>query len=196
MTFDSNWCQWPAPAAISSGASNHIGMVENFGGPVSNLLFMNNVFVNMHVGLDIDGDGGSDITGVRFDNNTVDNVDWEAVVFDQNVPAAEVINNIFCEVGSQNGDNYLFAGSNSTNFTAVNNDMWMSDGSQPGTYGSNATHLTLNPQFVNLAGLNFHLSASSPMIDAGETLSQVPYDYDGVARPQGAAYDIGAFEYH
>jgi hypothetical protein len=196
MTFDSNRCQWPAPATTSNGAANHIGMVENFGGPVNSLLFMNNVFINMHQGLNIDGDGGSNITGVQFVNNTVDNVDWEAIVFNQNVPAAQIINNIFSDVGGAHGDSYLFVGTNSMDFTAANNDMWMSNGSQPGTWGSNATHVTESPQFVDLTWLNFHLDASSPMIDAGQTLSQIKHDYDGVSRPQGDAYDFGAFEYY
>jgi len=39
------------------------------------------------------------------------------------------------------------------------------------------------------------LRAGSPAIDAGVTLSEVSADFDGVARPQGAACDIGAYEY-
>jgi hypothetical protein len=195
MTFDSNWCQWPAPGTSSSGGSNHIAMVENFAGNVSNLRFINNVFVNMYQGLLVDGDGGSDITGLQFYNNTLDNLTQEGVVLIAHVTAAQIINNIFCDVGA-GGDNYLAADNSSSNFTATNNDMWMSNGSTPGTYGSIATYINEDPQFVNLSSLNLHLRPSSPMIDAGQTLSRVTYDYDGVARPQRAAYDIGAFEYH
>ena len=196
MTFDSNWCQWPAPASGPNGVGNEIGMVDNSAGTVNNLLFMNNVFVNMSQGLQVDGSGGSsNITGLQFDNNTVDNVTQQGVILTAGAPAAHVINNIFCDVGD-GGDNYLSADSSSSNFAAADNDMWMSNGSTPGTYGSNATYINQSPQFVNLRGLNFHLSSSSPMIDAGRTLSQVTHDYDGVSRPQGAAYDIGAFEYH
>src|SRR5207302_55096 len=53
----------------------------------------------------------------------------------------------------------------------------------------------VNPLFVNLAAGDFHLQSGSPLIDKGTTLSQVTNDYDGVSRPQGAGYDIGAFEY-
>ena len=196
VTFDSNWCQWPAPASGSNGVGNEIGMVENSAGTVNNLLFMNNVFVNMSQGLQVDGSSGSsNITGLQFDNNTVDNITQEGVILIADAPAAQVINNIFCNVGD-GGDNYLSADSSSSNFSATNNDMWMSNGSTPGTYGSNATYINENPQFVNLSGLNFHLNASSPMIDAGRTLSRVTHDYNGVSRPQGVAYDLGAFEYH
>jgi hypothetical protein len=196
MTFDSNWCQWPVPANVGGGATNEIGMVENSAGTVSNLLFTNNVFVDMYQGLLVDGSGGSsNIIGLRFYNNTVDNISEEGVILIADVPAAQVINSIFCDVGA-GGDNYLSADSSSSNFTAADNDMWMSNNSAPGTYGSKATYINKNPQFVNLKGLNFRLSTSSPMIGRGESLSQVTHDYDGIARPRGAAYDIGAFEHH
>ncbi|MDD5304237.1 MAG: fibronectin type III domain-containing protein, partial [Elusimicrobia bacterium] len=66
-------------------------------------------------------------------------------------------------------------------------------GSQTGMIVSN--NLTSDPLFVNSAGLNFHLTSGSPAIDKGLTISAVFDDYDGVLRPKGAAYDIGAFEY-
>ena len=58
-----------------------------------------------------------------------------------------------------------------------------------------AANLTLDPKFVDAAAANFALQAGSPAIDRGETLSEVPKDYNGVPRPQGPAYDIGAYEY-
>jgi hypothetical protein len=195
MTFDSNRCQWPAPAIDSSTSTNEIGMVENFAGPVNNLLFMNNVFINMHQGLQFKGNAGSNISGVQFNNNTVDNIDSEAVVLIHNVTAAQIINNVFCDVGSGR-DNYLAADRGTSNFTAAENNMWMSDNSKPGTYGSDAPHNNENPQFVNLRGLDFHLRASSPMLHTGQALPNVTQDHDGVSRPLGAGYAIGAFEFH
>lgn len=62
-----------------------------------------------------------------------------------------------------------------------------------GTVRSN--NLTTNPLFVDAAAHNFALQAGSPAMDAGGTISEVTDDYDGVSRPQGAAYDIGAYEY-
>ncbi len=53
-----------------------------------------------------------------------------------------------------------------------------------------------NPDFVNAAGNNFNLQASSTnAINKGATLSIVTTDFAGVSRPQGIAYDIGAYEY-
>src|SRR5262249_53247099 len=48
--------------------------------------------------------------------------------------------------------------------------------------------------FVDAAAANFRLVTSAPPIDQGATLADLPTDYDGVRRPQGPAFDIGAFE--
>ncbi len=42
---------------------------------------------------------------------------------------------------------------------------------------------------------NYKLQSSSPAKDAGTTIATVTDDYDGVSRPRGSAYDIGAYEY-
>ena len=41
---------------------------------------------------------------------------------------------------------------------------------------------------------DFHLRYDSPAIDAGLPLPDVTHDADGVARPRGAGYDLGAYE--
>lgn len=60
--------------------------------------------------------------------------------------------------------------------------------------GQETNSLFANPQFVNASGGDFHLNSTSPAIDAGATLSAVPTDLEGVARPTGSKYDIGAYE--
>ncbi|MEX2204672.1 MAG: right-handed parallel beta-helix repeat-containing protein [Myxococcota bacterium] len=52
-----------------------------------------------------------------------------------------------------------------------------------------------NPGVVDAARFDAHLLASSAAIDQGTTLDTVPFDHDQVPRPQGAAYDVGAYEY-
>lgn len=48
--------------------------------------------------------------------------------------------------------------------------------------------------FVNVSANNYKLQAGSPALNTGVTLSEVPTDIVGVARPQGPAYDIGCYE--
>ena len=52
-----------------------------------------------------------------------------------------------------------------------------------------------DPMFRDVDGLDFHLLPKSPAIDAGAEAPEVRTDFDGVARPQGKGYDLGAYEY-
>lgn len=57
-------------------------------------------------------------------------------------------------------------------------------------------NIVANPLFVDMAAKNYRLQASSPAVNAAvpSTGLSISHDYEGVARPQGAAPDIGAFE--
>jgi hypothetical protein len=48
---------------------------------------------------------------------------------------------------------------------------------------------------VSVLGADFHLQSDSPAIDAGLSIPSLLSDFDGVPRPQGLAYDIGAYEF-
>ena len=91
------------------------------------------------------------------------------------------------------------SGVRQTGGTAKNNlIVGNGDGSTPGLYsagGTAANNFEGNPFFVNAAGGNYALFTGSPAIDAGETIAAVTDDFAGTARPQGAAYDLGAIEY-
>jgi hypothetical protein len=51
-----------------------------------------------------------------------------------------------------------------------------------------------HPLFADAAAGDFRLRPASPAIDAGASLKEVPSDFDGAPRPQGAGHDMGAFE--
>ncbi|MGE5608618.1 MAG: fibronectin type III domain-containing protein, partial [Bacillota bacterium] len=50
--------------------------------------------------------------------------------------------------------------------------------------------------FANYSGNDYHLATSSPAVDTGTSNSAPVTDKDGKARPAGAGYDIGAYEYN
>ena len=60
-------------------------------------------------------------------------------------------------------------------------------------YGSD--YVEGNPLFANPSRADFHLQEDSPAIDNGSAVDAPSDDFDGNPRPQGAGYDIGAFEF-
>ena len=72
---------------------------------------------------------------------------------------------------------------------------YISDGRPPVGKPRHGDLLGVDPKLVDAVGNDFHLQAGSRLIDAGAEMLDVTNDYDGVARPQGRRYDIGAFEF-
>jgi hypothetical protein len=69
------------------------------------------------------------------------------------------------------------------------------DTTSPSTAGYTVTGtVNLNPQFVSATTDNYHLQSTSPAIDKAYA-NGIASDFDGTSRPQGAGYDIGAYEY-
>jgi hypothetical protein len=82
-------------------------------------------------------------------------------------------------------------------------NVWFGLGNGPAQTTNN---LNVDPQVANRSLGDFHLTSTSPAVDAGLTiLPNNPFapnpgptignDKDGVLRPQGTAFDIGAYEF-
>jgi len=63
------------------------------------------------------------------------------------------------------------------------------------TQDHNVELTTLTSYFVNPATFDLHLRSGSPAINAGSAELAPGTDRDGVARPQGGAFDLGAYEF-
>lgn len=129
---------------------------------------------------------GLDGTGAIIKNNTIDTFSY-AMVNDGGSATKTVISqsdyNNFYNIGG--GSSTLF--SDTKNYTLSS---WRS------TYGFDTHSIAANP---NLSA-NFVPNAGSSLIDAGTSLSSVGItalhsDPNGTSRPQGAGWDIGAYEY-
>lgn len=56
-------------------------------------------------------------------------------------------------------------------------------------------NINMDPQFVNAAQGDYHLTAGSPCKDAADPAAVLGVDFDGDTRPQGSQRDMGADEY-
>jgi hypothetical protein len=144
------------------------------------IVFTNNVFAH----------GGAwglcvhQITGVEAYHNTFYDIAYHGAGFRDGATGI-VRNNIFMNVESS------YWASDGGQVTGDYN--LIMESSAPDTPGAHDL-IDVDPLFVNAAGDDFHLGAGSPAIDTGEARPDVPADHDGIARPQGAGSDIGAFE--
>lgn len=86
-----------------------------------------------------------------------------------------------------------------TNTVLTNNIIYLSTGTNLINSGTGTTQTTnlvgTDPLFVNAAGGNYKIQSGSPARDAGTTVATVTTDIDDIPRPQGVAYDIGAYEF-
>jgi hypothetical protein len=78
------------------------------------------------------------------------------------------------------------------------NIYWRSDGLPKVWFPISSTSRKVDPRFVNRGALDLRLASTSPAIDKGSTAAfNLGYksDLDAVPVPQGAAVDIGTYEY-
>ena len=135
----------------------------------TNITLINNTIINdLSLPTEFSPAGATftDITGLTIKNN---------IFYDQ--PSQTIFLRRVSELDSGNNLSYRSDGQDlwTTNTYSHENDLW-----------------NIDPMFVSAT--DYHLQAGSPAIDAGATVA-VTDDFDGNPRPQGQAYDIGAFEW-
>ncbi len=122
--------------------------------------------------------------------------------------------NLYNNTITANSSPSSFGGLNMSGGTAVNNIVFGNTGGggdvkvSGGTFNTNVVssltlvttanavgNLTSDPIFTDATSGDFSIGFSSPAYDAGATIASVKEDFVGTGRPQGDAYDIGAFEF-
>jgi hypothetical protein len=96
-----------------------------------------------------------------------------------------------------------WSGTVANNIISNSAGVFSSDNPTPSGITASGNKVATDPKLVsvgnatmdNTAMVDAHLQSTSPAIDKGLTLADVTSDYVGTARPQGAGYEIGAYEY-
>ena len=170
----------------------------------ANHTIINNVFRDLLSGWGIQQSPGA--TNMLIANNTFtdrasDNWDGQIALWGEGASNNVIIrNNIFYQP-KNNVFNVYAPGGSYSGYIDGNLVYGLSSINAPsgfalGTVNANlaGTADAYNPDFISVtAPYDYHLQDSSPAIDAGMTIAQVPTDFDDNAR--SGTYDIGAYEY-
>jgi len=169
------------------------------------LVIRNNIMINK---TGIWQDAGIMLTNAPntkiFNNTVIGGKNAGALVVRSGSPNVLAKNNIFVarsgmvadvSGGGFLGDYNLFYHKTGGSIGKWNGSLKQSLSDWQSSSGGDINSITADPKFIDEANFNFTLDSSSSAINAGETLAEVPYDLKGVSRPQGVAYDIGAYEY-
>jgi len=177
---------------------------------VQDSLIRNNLIYDEHAsGISLyQIDGGGPSTGNRVLNNTVliaSNGRWALNIQDA-AANTTARNNILWNAHSFRGSLDISADS-LAGFTDDNNavmDRFTTDGGdtvltlaewqQQTGLDMHSFVATPDVLFVDAGADNYQLAATSPALDTGETRADVPTDIAGIGRPQGAGFDVGAYE--
>jgi hypothetical protein len=135
---------------------------------------VNNTVFHSRMGINI-GHGDSGATAAGTQNNYVAN----NIIYDTNYGISEM--------GRVGGNNRYV-----NNLVArIGTKAWRVKGSVSGAIASDPLFVDYQPNGTG----NYRLLSSSPAIDRGTSVNAPAADFAGVARPRGAAVDLGAYEF-
>ena len=178
-------------------AGNALSVASEQGGRLEYVVFVSNLIYN-------NGDGGMIVGGWTVDedisshpvehiyiiNNTFYNVGSEGIYIDHvGAKDIKIYNNI---IRSTNRKETPIALKDGVDVAEVDIRSNLVD-SEPYDYGQK-NDIVADPHFVDEAHADFHLRPDSPAIDAGVRNGYSCMDYEKNSRPQGRAWDIGAYE--
>jgi hypothetical protein len=171
----------------TAGGTGAIALINTWTTVPSGVTIRNNVVYNGSINA-ADGNSNTDGDGAKYniliDNNTID----EGEVQMKYINTGALRNNVILHTSTSPVITY----SQTSSFTEDYNAVYQAGGS-----GANKITLTggqLAGLFTNRAGRDYSLASGSALLNVGVTIGTFKADRIGTARPQGAAWDIGAYE--
>jgi len=147
---------------------------------IGDRLISNNIIANIGSYAVFCDDRAGEITGshVRLLNNTIVTYGLDAYLLYNQYTVNEFSNNLLTTPTS----GHVLVNTNGSGATC--------------TTTTNLTGALASLGFINGAGGDYHLTSTASAVDAGTNFSSVGVtkDFDGTTRPQGTAYDVGAYE--
>jgi hypothetical protein len=199
QTFDNNGLKDALVDVVIEGnlcADAHQGLIfeAKFFLSSHDVMVRNNLFARIHAWCA----NVNNIGLVRFFNNTCDTSEALHGMWcrgNTGVASCEFKNNIFYGRGTAYGvmdAAHLIDGDNAA---PGKDNLIFAPGRSVKGYAMD--RVNEDPRFFNLDAGDYHLTPSSPARDAGLTIDgwSQPVDRDGIPRPQGSAWDIGAYEF-
>ena len=171
---------------------------------VDSITIKNNIFYDILRGWSIHLYNGGSSTGssnVKILHNTfafpsLYNSGGHIILASPSVTNSLIANNIFYQPSGNIAIAYY--STSLSNVEVQNNITYqgMITASPPAGISFSGSLDNTDPQFISPSTKNFHLLSTSPAIDAGVTTAPpVTTDFNGTARPQGTATDLGAMEF-
>ena len=166
----------------------------------TNISFYNNVVYNCRMGFDLNQTGSeifnfSLINNTFYNNNNGNSPDVEIHIntthqyLNNCIIRNNIIYSLTAGIYAIMYDDYANGGLTVDHNLFYNSGEIWASGNVLGT-----SAVTSNPLLINPTS-DFSLTPSSPAIDAGSSVGAPSTDYIETVRPQGATYDIGAYEY-
>ena len=169
-------------------------MIEQSSAPVQNIIVRNNILETFR-GLEVFDCPSLIIVNNTFVGDLAYVEHWPVGIDIMRSPNLVVANNIFYNVGGGVAP-YLSADDATLRTAQVGHNLvYMSDGRRPAGTPNPGDRWRVDPELASPSTGDYRLCPGSPAIDAGIPLATVKDDFDGRSRPQGAGYDIGAYEY-
>ena len=177
------------------GKGNSIGISLEKCGESENYYIYNNIFASsvhgfQYIDEQIQGNCSKGLKNIYFINNVFD-VGNTAIKINPATTETYMRNVVIRNNIIKGAINSIFLGKNQPESDVTIDHNLFTRGNN--SYGTD--YIIGNPEWINPSAGDYHLQSTSPAIDAGSNIDAPYVDYDKSPRPQGTAFDIGAFEY-